>query len=255
MGKKKIWHEDDRFWRSCHSVLFSERRLEEASEEVEKIVTLLGLAPDVHILDLCCGVGRHTLELARRGFSVVGVDRTRFYLERASEEARNQGLEVEFVEEDMRTFVRPEGFDAVLNLFTSFGYFDDPEEDARVLRNVHRSLKPGGALLMELMGKEVLATIFRERDWREENGRILLEERRVSRHWGWMENRWIMLTGGRRSEFAVTHRLYSAVELCSLLTQCGFVSASPFGDLGGTPYDQNARRLVVLARKERSAVP
>ncbi len=256
MGKrKKAWHEDDRFWRSCHPILFSESRLAAASEEVDRIVALLRLPSGTRILDLCCGVGRHSLELARRGFSVVGVDRTREYLERASREARKQGLEVEFVESDMREFVRPNAFDAVLNLFTSFGYFDDSAEDSQVLRNAWRSLRPGGLLLMDLMGKEVLARIFRERDWSEEDGTVLLIESKLDQNWEWIENRWIVLRGDARKEYGITLRLYSAGELRTLLLGCGFTSAFAYGGFGGSPYDHNARRLVMLARKEKEETP
>ena len=67
----------------------------------------------------------------------------------------------------MREFVRPEAFDAAINLFTSFGYFEDPAEDLQVAKNLFHSLKPGGALVMDLVGKEVLSRIFLPRDWQE----------------------------------------------------------------------------------------
>jgi SAM-dependent methyltransferase len=164
MQEVKSWHEQDVFWETVASILFSQRRWSDAPAEVEKVVSLLGIGPGTHILDLCRGVGRHSLELARRGFHVTGVDRTRLYLDRASKQAEAEALKVEFVQDDMRTFCRPDAFDAVINLFTSFSYFEDPEEDRQVLLNVYRSLKPGGVFLLEMLGKEILARIFRERD-------------------------------------------------------------------------------------------
>ena len=65
----------------------------------------------------------------------------------------------------MRSFCRPEAFDVVLNMYSSLGYFEDIEEDKQVLKNIYRSLKNKGKLLIDLMGKEILARIFRERDW------------------------------------------------------------------------------------------
>jgi len=249
MEEARPWHEDDTFWETWGPVMFTQQRLENAAAEVERIATLLGIKPGVPVLDLCCGVGRHSLELARRGFHVTGVDRTRRYLDQASEQADREGLKVEFIQDDMRTFCRPDAFDAVINMFTSFSYFEDPEEDRQVVVNVYRSLKPGGVFILETMGKEVLARIFLENDWHEENGMLVLQERKVSRNWGWMENRWMMIKDDKRSEFKVTHRLYSATELISLLTGCGFTQADAYGDLSGSPYDHTARRMIVVARK------
>ncbi len=249
MKKPGAWHEEDRFWETVCPILFSQRRLYDTPGEVDRIIFLLGVNPGARILDLCCGVGRHSLELARRGFDVTGVDRTPLYLEKASNQAAGEKLNVEFTQDDMRDFCRPNAFDAVINLYTSFGYFDDPEDDRQVIRNVHRSLKSGGTFLIELMGKEVLARIFTERSWHEDEGTIVLEERKVSRNWGWIDNRWILLKDNDRTEFRVSHRLYSAVELFHLLDGCGLTQIDVYGDLEGNPYDHSARRLVVVARK------
>lgn len=245
----KTWHEDDAFWREAASVLFSGRRLAAAAEEVDRVVALGEIQPGARILDLCCGVGRHALELARRGCRVTGVDRTAEYLALAREQAAAEGLDVEWVQADMREFVRPQAFDAAINLFTSFGYFEDPADDRRAAENLCRSLVPGGALVMDLLGKEVLARIFRSRDWHEEDGALVLEERRVAQEWGWIENRWILIRGDRRTELQLGHRLYAATELVALLRDVGFAQAKAYGGLDGSPYDHAAKRLVVVARR------
>lgn len=207
------WHAQDSFWESVGFFLFSEQRRADAPAEVENVITLAGLKPGARILDLPCGVGRHSLEFARRGFQVTAVDRTGAYLEQASRQALLAGLPVEYIQEDMRSFARPESFDAALNLYTSFGYFADPAEDRQVLLNFYQSLRPGGVLVMELMGKEVLARIFRERDWREEGETIILEERQVSANWGWIDNHWILIRAGDRHYLSaigddLTHRSF-----------------------------------------------
>jgi SAM-dependent methyltransferase len=245
----KAWYEKDEFWETMANLMFAGPRWAAAPVEIEEVVALLRVKPPATILDLCCGPGRHSLELARRGFHVTGVDRTLSYLEKARQQAAAEKLEIEFVQEDMRRFSRPDAFDGVINLFTSFGYFENPAEDRQVLVNLHRSLKPGGALVMDTVGKEVLARIFRERDWREEDGVILLEERRISHDWSWIDNRWILLKDQSRREFRVSHRIYSAAELSGLLKDCGFASVETYGDLAGSPYDHLATRLVTVARK------
>jgi SAM-dependent methyltransferase len=233
--------------------MFSERRWADTAGEVDSILKLLAPGLGAAVLDLCCGPGRHALEMSRRGFAVVGVDRTAGYLAEARKRAKAEGLKVEFVKQDMRRFCRPRAFDAAVNMYTSFGYFKNAGDDRRVLRNLHRSLKPGGKLLMELMGKEVLARVFRERNWHEERGVLFLQEAKISQGWSWIENRWIMIKGSRRTEFVVSHRLYSARELSDLLRASGFEKVRVYGDLSGAAYDQNAKRLVIVARKAKNS--
>jgi SAM-dependent methyltransferase len=249
MKELKSWYEDDAFWKKVSPILFGEKCWKSTAPQIDQVARLLDLKPPLEILDLCCGLGRHSLELARRGFAVTGVDRTALYLEKARQQAESEKLSTTFVQEDMRKFCRPDGFDIVLNFYTSFGYFENPAEDRRVLVNMEQSLKKDGRLVMEMMGKEILARIFRERDWHEEDGVIWLEERKVSKDWTWIDSRWIMLEGSKRNEFRISHRLYSAAELAALLKDCGFHSVDIYGNLAGAPYDQNAERLVVVAHK------
>ncbi len=247
---KKPWHDDDGFWRDWRPMMFSAERWKRAPEEVEQIVKLLKLSPGARVLDLCCGPGRHSIELARRGFRVTGVDRTKTYLRDARRLARKEKLEIEFVLADMRRFRRPRSFDAAINMFTAFGYFKNKADDLRALNNVFASLRPGGVFLMDIIGKERIAKIFNPRTWhREPDGTIILEERWLEDDFGWIENRWTMIRKGRMRTHRVAHRLYSAVELRDLLKQAGFARAKAFGTLDGAPYDQSAQRLVIVARK------
>ena len=245
----EAWHEQDAFWVKWAPVIFDERRWEQTQEEVTNIVSLLGISPGSSILDLGCGPGRHSLELARRGFSVVGLDRTRTYLEKARKRADIEGLNVEFIQDDMRSFCKPKAFNVVVSFFTSFGYFEDAADDRKVVTNVYQSLKDQGVFLIDIMGKEILARRFRERGWHQLDDITVLQERRVCRDWSWIENRWIMIKDGEREEHTVSHRIYSAVELVALLTGCGFDATDVYGDLAGAPYDHVAKRLIIVAHK------
>ena len=249
MKELKAWHEDDRFWEKVSPIVFGQQCRQSTAPQINQLTALLGLKPPMAVLDLCCGLGRHSMELARRGFTVTGVDRTAVYVEKAKKLAAAEKLEIEFIQEDMRQFCRPDTFDLVLNFYTSFGYFENPAEDRRVIVNMEKSLKKGGRLVMDMAGKEILARIFRERDWHEEDGVIWLEERKVSKDWTWIDNRWILLRGDRRDEFRVSHRLYSAAELAALLKDCGFRSVEIYGNLAGGPYDHTAERLVAVGHK------
>ncbi len=244
------WHDDDAFWLDIAPVVFTPERLNQAAADVEQLLALVKPPPGGSVLDLGCGVGRHSLELARRGYHVTGLDRTAEYLRRAGQAAAEQHAEIEWVQADMRKFRRDGAFDVVACLLTSFGYFENPTDDRRVLDNVFASLKPGGSLVIDLMGKEVLARIYRERDWQEHcDGVLLLEHRRVKDAWRRLEMRWIVLRGNQRREHRFSLRLYSADELQTLLHEVGFGRVDAYGSLAGTPYDHEAQRLALVARR------
>ncbi|MFH1469811.1 MAG: class I SAM-dependent methyltransferase [Pseudomonadota bacterium] len=244
------WYENERFWEAMSSALFHPERLAGTPAEVDALMALVDLRPGTRLLDLCCGPGRHSLEFARRGLLVTGVDRTRRYLDRARRRARREGLPLTLRQQDMRAPLGADRFDAAINLFTSFGYFDDPADDRRVLEHLLAALVPGGVLVLEVAGREVLARGWRERDWNPlPGGGFLLQERHLRSGWGWVSNRWILVQGGRIEEFTVSHRLYGAADLCGLLRSVGFVEVQPFGSLEGSPYDQHAQRLVVVGRR------
>ena len=153
------WFEDDDFWRDFFPVMFSSARFEAAVSEVAHVLALAKITSG-NVLDLCCGPGRHSVVLARAGFAVTGIDRSPFLLEHARTAAQQAGVQVDWVQEDMRTFKRENSFDLVCSLFTSFGYFEDETDNLRVLQNVCANLRSGGVFVMELLGKERLARSY-----------------------------------------------------------------------------------------------
>jgi SAM-dependent methyltransferase len=243
------WHSQDAFWELVEPMIFGPQRMANAPTEVEQIIRLLQLEQPARLLDLCCGVGRHALEFARQGFDVVGVDRTRRFIETARLAAEQAGVDAEFVAGDMRDFQVEGRFDAVLNLFGSFGYFEEAEDDRRVVERVCNSLRAGGLFLIETMGKEILARDFQEREWSQEGELLFLSHKQIRQDWSRVETHWIAIQGAQRVEHHVSVHCYSAAELSSLLKSCGFTAVKVYGDLQGIVYDQAAKRLVVLGRK------
>ena len=138
-----------------------------------------------------------------------------------------------------------------MSLFTSFGYFEDPEDDLALLRRVYESLAPGGALVLELMGSEVLSRVFAARDWQERDGRFLLVEREVRGDLDWIENRWIIVDEQGAHEHRFGHRLYAGATLRAALQEAGFGRIVICGGLSGTRYDQHATRLVACAWRDK----
>ncbi len=244
------WYDNDLLWETVAPYLFNDERLGVAPAQVESLISLLGIAPRGALLDLGCGVGRHSIEFARRGYAVTGVDRTRAFLAEARRRAQAEGLATEFVEADMRVFRRPSAFDAAINCFTTFGYFENPDEDLKVAKNLFASLRTDGRVVIDVMGKEILARRFRERDWhRYPDGTIFLEERALRSGWDWLENRWTLIKGSERYEAVLSHRIYSGTELAGLLRSAGFAGVTLYGSFAATAYDQRAERLVAVATK------
>lgn len=244
------WYADEDLWIETYSYMFPESRVEAGFEEVDKIIDLTRCDSGA-ALDLCCGPGRHSIPLAVRGFAVTAVDRTPYLLDRARAFADTQQVDVEFVEEDMRRFVRPESFDLALSMLTSFGYFDDPAENQQVLKNVHSNLRPGGVFIVDMMGKEVLARIFLATSCDEmDDGTLIFQRRSPVDDWSRMENEWFIVKGDKVRSFRLRHWVYSGRELREMLGSAGFSTIDIYGDLEGSPYDNNARRIVGVARKK-----
>jgi SAM-dependent methyltransferase len=243
------WFEDEEFWSTFSSYIFSDERLRSAPDDVDRLLTLVKMSrPEV--LDLACGVGRHAVAFAARGCRVTGVDRTRFALEKARANATNAGVSVEFVASDMREFVRPAAFDLVVNLFTSFGYFEEPGDDLRVLRNVHASLRPGGAFVIDVMSKEILARGFQDtRSAVASDGTLMIWRTAIALDWTRVIGQWHAIRDGVAKTFRVDHAIYSGQELRALLGQAGFTRVDLFGDLDGREYGLGAARLVAVAHK------
>ncbi|MHA2027303.1 MAG: class I SAM-dependent methyltransferase, partial [Candidatus Thorarchaeota archaeon] len=228
----------------------TEARIAHTVNEVDSIKSLSKIQQDESILDLCCGIGRHSLEFARRGHRVVGVDRTKLYLEKAKRSATEEKLDIEFVEDDMRTFYRKNSFDVVLSMFTSFSYFEDHEEQMLVLRNIYSSLRAGGRFILESAGKEILARIFMKQNWSEWPHGFMLEEREAIDNWSKMHNKWIFIErNGTIHRYDVTHWIYSGSEIKEMLEKVGFSDVHVFGGLDGRAYDNEATRLVAIATK------
>ena len=155
------WFEQADFWYRFYDWMFPADSFEQAEAQIDNIKKLLGRTSGT-VLDLCCGPGRYSIPLKKAGFEVTGVDLQSFLLGKAREYASRQNATIEFVEDDMRNFKRVQAFDLILNMYSSFGYFRNFEEDRRVLENAYFSLKSDGQILLDLRGKEVHAMRFTE---------------------------------------------------------------------------------------------
>ncbi len=244
---RQEWFEDESFWEEFYPVLFPDILFEEAEEEIEKILDLIG-HPVSSILDLCCGPGRFAGLLARDGYQVCGVDRTPFLLDKARTEYSDCAT-AEWVLSDMREFVRPDAFDLILNLYTSFGYFEDPADERCVLNNIHTSLRPGGSFIIEVMGKEILARDFEPVLTSQIDDGFFIQVHEIRENWNRIYNEWTLVRNGTVRTFPFEHTLFAASDLVRLCEMAGFTDIRVFGDFDGSPYDNTARLLIVTGKK------
>ncbi len=140
---------------------------ENTVNDIDRLILHADLKPEHVILDLCCGQGRHALELASRGFkNVVGLDRSRYLVRLAKRRAKQANLPITFREGDARKLRFPEGFfDCVAIMGNSFGYFEHNEDDRKVLSSIWRILKPGGRIVLDIVDGDWMREHFEPRSW------------------------------------------------------------------------------------------
>jgi SAM-dependent methyltransferase len=245
------WFEDESFWELAFPYMFPDKSFAAAEEQVGYFSELTG-SPFSRVLDLCCGPGRHSIPLARQGAGVTGVDRSSFLLKKARARAESENLKIEWIQEDMRTFVRPGQFDLAISLFTSFGYFEKEEDNLSVLRSIHSSLVPGGWFIVDILGKEILARRFAPSAVEElTDGTTMIERREIIADWSRTRATWILVQNNQATRWVINTALYSGQELTSLLRSAGFKDVRLYGTWKVGPYDLNAERLIAVAGKER----
>jgi cyclopropane fatty-acyl-phospholipid synthase-like methyltransferase len=226
---------------------------ERTRQEVDGVVKLLELQADQRILDCPCGYGRHSLELAKRGFQVVGVDINREELTRARRAGDNL-TNTRFQKEDMRLLKFSEEFDAVINMFYSFGFFKTDEENFQVLRNFFSALKPGGKLLMhtDVNLSRVLEGEYKFAEKRHlHSGRVLQivdtydpESKRINGKWTLIDE------NGMVEELApYSVRVFSLEEFAIWCYEAGFKEVNGYGSWQKTKPTSSSEEMMVVAEK------
>ncbi|SMD17524.1 class I SAM-dependent DNA methyltransferase [Kibdelosporangium aridum] len=234
------WYENDDLWSGFAETMFPPRRATEAADLVATS-PLLQFAPEARVLDLCCGPGLWLLPLAQRGYRVIGVDLSPVMLEHA----KARCPEAELICEDMLEFTRHGQFDVALNVFTSFGYFAEAKDNLQVLRNAYSSLANDGQLILDVLGKEVLASwVGRPKSVDVEGGYVVMRDT-ILDDWTRLRTDWTLIRGETARHAVIECFIYSAAELKALVTEAGFQDVECFGDFDGAPYDNHAKRLIV----------
>jgi SAM-dependent methyltransferase len=247
--KGRLWWEDlfnDDYVRTMEKMTDAQ-----IAQEVDFIETSLGLERGGAILDLACGTGRQSIELARRGYEVVGFDLSLQMLARAGDDAQELSAKLNFVQGDMREMAFAEQFDGVYCWNTSFGYFDE-EKNANVIDRVHASLKTGGLFLLDVVNRDFIARQSPSLAWFEGDGCVCMDEMTMDFITSRMKvKRTLMLDDGRSREIEYSMRVYSLHELGKVLHEHGFKVCEVTGRIAtpGVFFGTESPRTIILAEK------
>lgn len=222
--------------------------------EVARLVELLGLAAGTKLLDVPCGQGRHAHLLAEAGFNVDGLDYSAELLRRAR--LRGTGASLRYTRGDMRRLpVRwTSRFDAVLNLFTSFGFFLEPDDDRRALTEFARVLRPGGLFVWHGGSRDGVMAHFLERDWwRAGDGTLFAQDRSFDSLSGVLtiQSNWEGASGRGMREHRI--RLYTASRLAELCAEVGLVVEAAYDGWRDRPMSRRSSEMLLVARKSSTA--
>lgn len=232
---------------------------EHTKEQVDFIIKNLELTGTERVLDLACGYGRHSLELARRGYHVVGVDITKEFIEDARMEARRENLTAEFVLSDIRDVSFHSEFDVVLNMADgAIGYLENEDENLKIFDIVSRALKPGGLHFMDIMSADYADTHYPSQLWDAGDNGLTLSL------FEWNKATNILIYGQNDFYFGdVLHsphfecgdpiRLYHSAEIDEIMKQRGMAVIKMYCDYDGTPASANGLQLMTISKKIQRA--
>lgn len=220
--------------------------------EVNGVIKLTGIKGNTRILDCPCGYGRHSIELAKRGFGVVGSDINSAHLQKAIEDAQKSSLSIVFNKESMIDLEYNSEFDAVINMFYSFGFFDTDEDNEKTLNNFYEALKPGGKFLMhtDVNVPRIINGKYKEDEERNlTTGKTLRVIDSYNPTTKRIEGSWIINDDTNKEKKDYSVRVYTKDEFEGLCKKIGFSSVITYSDWGGSAYSEDAEDMIVVAMK------
>ncbi|MFD2670536.1 class I SAM-dependent methyltransferase [Marinicrinis sediminis] len=248
---EKAWYEES--FGEDYLLVYKHRDVSGAYEEVKKMVNWLELPEGAAILDLCCGMGRHSLALNEFGYDVTGVDLSETLLREAKKADGKQS--VEWLQGDMRDVPLDQKFDAVVNLFTSFGYFEQDQENARVLHEIERLLAPGGKFIIDFLNPQYVKDHLVPYSEKENEGIRIEENRRISSDGRFVQKTITVNPEHHPRQYEERVRLYTQADFQALLENTSLQISHVYGGYNQESYDpaRSPRMILVGAKigKER----
>jgi len=249
MEQKMNWYEDDKLWERFYDCMFDADSFVLAQQQVPELLSLIN-HPVNSVLDLGCGPGRHCLALAKMNYQTTGVDMSEYLLAKAIEKAQQQSLKCSFVQANMLSFQADKKYDLIINMFNSFGYFDTQQKNQKVIDNAYNNLAETGTLLIDTVGKEILARNIEPVHLSEyANGDLRIERPLLIDDMQIFSNEWILISGDKVFRRQYQHYVYTPVEITAMCKLAGFKNIKTYGSLMADDYDLESERLVVVAEK------
>jgi len=224
---------------------------EYSDEEVSFLIREFSLNEPSAILDLACGHGRHSNRLAEFGHAITGVDQSSEFLEIAERDAEKRGLHARYLCADSRSYCEPVGYDCIIHLFSSFGYFSD-EENELVIRNVAHSLKDGGLFCLDILNRDAFLKDYPRFSVLEKNADLMIDRNRFDPVSGRLYNSRIIIRDGIRKDTPFFLRLYNLNEITRILNDNGLSIIRRFADWKGNPFDGESKRMILIAQKTQT---
>jgi SAM-dependent methyltransferase len=239
------WYEES--FGQDYLIVYRHRDVQGAYREVRRMIDWLHLPHGAEVLDLCCGMGRHSLALSDCGYRVTGVDLSDVLLAEAKK--LDQKSRVTWVKGDMRNVPLDRPFDAVVNLFTSFGYFDDDAENARVLSEIDRLLRPGGKFIIDYLNPQHVEKHLAQRTERRE-GRLRIEEVRDIAD-GFVRKRIAIHEEGRPARhYTEQVKMYRLEQFERMMQPTRLRIDRVYGNYDGQPFEPDASlRMIMVGHK------
>ncbi|WP_440112128.1 class I SAM-dependent methyltransferase [Paenibacillus sp. QZ-Y1] len=230
-------------------LVYKHRDVQGAYQEVHKMINWLKLEPNAKVLDLCCGMGRHSLALADAGYQVTGIDLSDVLLREA--EQMDTEHRVSWCHADMRELPLKGGFDAVVNLFTSFGYFLEDGEQLKVLCAIHRMLRPGGSYIIDFMNTAYVTRHLVPHSVREDEGQRIEEFRKIEDGFVQKGIRITDTTSGCEPRiYQECVKLYTREQLGQMLSEAGLRVDQVYGGYDEEKYDeQDSPRMIFVGHR------
>ncbi len=243
---KREWWAGGAFDADMADVNFPPEKIAEAKLEVQGLRSRLGLKSGMTVLDAACGVGRHSLELARQGMRVTGVDYSRDYVRRAQASAKRERLKgTAFESGDLRDLWRfHQSFDAVINLYTSFGYYGSAKDNLEALRQMANALKPGGVLALELLPRESLQAGFLAKDWQRTQDGYMMFKREWIHGGRQLRGEVVTVRQGKIHEHLTEVWVYGVHDLEVMLRRVGLERVRIWGGYKGQKWTAGHRLLM-----------
>ncbi len=222
-------------------------REDSTDKDLEQVRWAIGERP-LRILDLACGLGRLAIPLAESGYAVTAMDFQPIYIAEAEKAAKSAGVKVDFVVGDMRDLDYTEEFDAVINFWTSFGYFAD-EVNRDIVRRICKALKPGGKLVLQTLHRDWLIKNLLYRHWFPSGDGLVLNESDFDLTNSTTKGIWVYLKpDGGKNSYEMHIRLYSCHEMIEVFTTAGFSETTCWSDID-EPITIDSNRLMVIGIK------